>query len=88
MPCEPSAVAEGFFVFATKGKFQRSFEMTQIHRRRPKTVTVPSRPVMFGTPLARLLRLIAERMIGNSSEVMSKPTKGSVHQRQRDDTMK
>lgn len=49
--------------------------MTQIHRRRPKAVTVPSRPIIPGTPLARLLRLIAERMIGNSLAAASKPTK-------------
>ena len=49
--------------------------MTQIHRRRPKTVTIPSRPIIPGTPLARLLRLIAERMIGNSLAAVPKPTK-------------
>lgn len=49
--------------------------MTQIHRRRPKAATVPSRPIIPGTPLARLLRLIAERMIGNSFAAVSKPTK-------------
>lgn len=49
--------------------------MTQIHRRRPKTVTIPSRPIIPGTPLARLLRLIAERMIGNSLVAEAKPMK-------------
>ena len=49
--------------------------MTQIHRRRPKGGTVPSRPIILGTPLARLLRLIAERMIGNSLAAVPKPTK-------------
>lgn len=49
--------------------------MTQRHRRRPKAVTVPSRPIIPGSPLARLLRLIAERMIGNSLAAESKPTK-------------
>lgn len=49
--------------------------MTQSLRRRHKAVTVPSRPIIPGTPLARLLRLIAERMIGNSLAAESKPTK-------------
>ena len=54
--------------------------MTQIHRRLPTTVNVPSRPIVPGTPLARLLRLIAERIIGKSFEAVSKPTKDNAHQ--------
>ncbi len=38
--------------------------MTQNPRQFPKTTTIPERPIVPDSPLARLLRLIAARVIG------------------------
>ena len=39
--------------------------MTQPRRRIRKTAMVPARPIASDSPLGRLLRLIAERIIGD-----------------------
>ncbi len=38
--------------------------MTQNPRQVPRTTTIPERPIVPGSPLARLLRLIAVGVIG------------------------